>query len=423
MVVGGGMAGTIAALAAREAGHEVTLIARAPGDTALSSGAIDVARDPGEGPGAPFGRGRTVAENVEACVRMRPEHPYAVVGSDGRARLGEALAFARERLGGAGLPLSEFALNAPNRYFVPPAGWPKGTAMVQQSQAGPDLAREREARVAVVRFAAVAALDPGLTVRALRARGVPAVELPVAWPGGDDAPFLQAADLARRLADAAARNDLVEALRRALREVSADAVLLPAVAPLDGAAEVMGDLSAALGLPVREMLGAEASVPGLRLHQALERALAQGGVSVLRGVARAEGDHLWVEGREALRLEPRAVVLATGRYVGGGVRKQGVFTEPVYGLPLWAGARPLGEVAATALTERRFAAPQPLLQVGVRADARLRPVGLDDAPVRACLFCAGALLAGYDPPIDGTGLGVAVLTGYLAGHYASEAAR
>ncbi|HEX9050500.1 MAG TPA: FAD-binding protein, partial [Anaeromyxobacter sp.] len=43
LVIGGGMAGTIAALAARAAGARVVVVRRAPGATALSSGAVSVA--------------------------------------------------------------------------------------------------------------------------------------------------------------------------------------------------------------------------------------------------------------------------------------------------------------------------------------------------------------------------------------------
>ena len=70
VVVGGGMAGACAAIAAREKGAKVLLVARASGATALSSGAID------------FGgaaEDATVGEGVRALARQ-PGHPYALLG-------------------------------------------------------------------------------------------------------------------------------------------------------------------------------------------------------------------------------------------------------------------------------------------------------------------------------------------------------
>src|ERR1700681_393868 len=45
LVVGGGIAGYCAALAARRAGADVTVVARAPGATALYAGAMEIVDD------------------------------------------------------------------------------------------------------------------------------------------------------------------------------------------------------------------------------------------------------------------------------------------------------------------------------------------------------------------------------------------
>ena len=41
-------------------------------------------------------------------------------------------------------------------------------------------------------------------------------------------------------------------------------------------------------------------------------------------------------------------------------------------------------------------------------------------PVHPRLFAAGAVVGGHEQATDGTGLGVAILTGYLAGRAAAE---
>ena len=46
LVIGGGMAGAVAASKAADSGQEVAVVRRGYGATALSSGAIDIALDP-----------------------------------------------------------------------------------------------------------------------------------------------------------------------------------------------------------------------------------------------------------------------------------------------------------------------------------------------------------------------------------------
>src|SRR4029077_4858101 len=64
LVVGGGIAGYCAALAARRAGAEVTVVARAPGATALYAGGMEIVDD------------------LEAILRTQPHHPFSRLGLD-----------------------------------------------------------------------------------------------------------------------------------------------------------------------------------------------------------------------------------------------------------------------------------------------------------------------------------------------------
>ncbi len=336
LVVGGGLAGATAALSARAAGKDVTLVARAPGLTALSTGAFEVAPDPGAGADAPFGRGRTVSECVEALAR-RPHHPYAVVGARGRGRLAEAFEGLARALAGAGLALSPFEGNRPSHYLVSSAGVPRPAAVAEASMVGLDLARGDGVRLGVVSLGRVASVDPELRRRGLS--GLPGdrqvVPVVVDWPGDDDAPYLLPADLGRRLDNPAGRAALVAALRPALEGQRLTHLLLPPVAGTRDAARITTELSRTLGLTVVESPGGEASLPGLRLHRALGRALDAAGVERVTGTISAAGGALSLArpgaGPEAVAAA--AVVLAPGRYLGGGVTRQGAYAEAVFGLP------------------------------------------------------------------------------------------
>ncbi len=128
-----------------------------------------------------------------------------------------------------------------------------------------------------------------------------------------------------------------------------------------------------------------------------------------------------------MRVSAPAWVLATGRFVGGGIERWGRLEEPALGLPVQAaegreGGIHLAARPAASLTARDRRAAQPLLSAGLRTDPSLRPLDERDAPVHPRLFAAGAVVGGHEQATDGTGLGVAILTGYLAGRAAAGGA-
>jgi len=119
-------------------------------------------------------------------------------------------------------------------------------------------------------------------------------------------------------------------------------------------------------------------------------------------------------------------VLATGRFVGGGIARRGALLEPALGLPVLASEGPFAEATAAmatrppaALTLRDSRSPQPLLAAGLRVDGGLRPLDAHGRVVDEDLLAAGAVVGGHDAASDGTGMGVAILTGWLAGRAAA----
>jgi glycerol-3-phosphate dehydrogenase subunit B len=113
-------------------------------------------------------------------------------------------------------------------------------------------------------------------------------------------------------------------------------------------------------------------------------------------------------------------VVATGRFLGGGIVRRGALEEPLAGAPVLAsegGASGfhLARRPAATLTVRERRAAQPLLAAGVRVDGAMRAVDEGGAPVHPRLYAAGAVVGVHEHAADGTGLGVAIWTGWLAG--------
>jgi glycerol-3-phosphate dehydrogenase subunit B len=419
LVVGGGMAGAMAALSARAAGARVALARKGPGATALSSGAIGVAPDLWAAPSEPFATRLTPLASARRIAASRPDHPYAVVGG-ALERLEEAVAFAAAELSAL--------LAAPGSrslVLATPYGGAAECALAQRTMIAGDLATAR-GLVAVVGFRGHLGFDPRLVAEGLGryvARGAPSalpfeVDLFMSEEGATARPH----ELARAL-EAPGAAERAGELLRAVLPARATAAIFPPVLGVDPAARVMERIAQAAGVPVAETLSDVPSVPGMRLQAALEGRLAAAGVEIVTGAVAGTGpgEPARAGGRT---LVAGAWVLASGRFVGGGIARHGVLEETLLGIPVQASESGASGIHLAprppeTLTVRERRAPQPLMAAGVRVDPKLRPLGSRGTPVHPRLFAAGAVIGGHEAAADGTGLGAAILTGYLAGRAAA----
>jgi glycerol-3-phosphate dehydrogenase subunit B len=393
LVAGGGMAGTMAAIAASRAGADVTLIARGPGASALSPGVLDVAWP-----------------NSAADLARRPGHPFFVL----RESLGgipDALAMATQILS----PL--FDGSPRDGWYATVLGTRRLAGSVQQSQAQGQLEEGKRFAIAGLE------LQPGLldadwVAQSLSAVGVQARPCRVKYLSREEDVWLTPFALAARLDRPEEAERFAEALAQALPS-DCDAVLLPPVLGTSTAGSNVALFSKRLGAACAELLPVVPSVPGLRLARALASAQASSGLHVLETeIAHIEESRAELESGASISFE--AAVLATGRFVGGGLARKRRTVERLCDLPVTDGLEPLRDAAGPgAVTGAELGAPAPLFQSGVLVDGALHTLDGDGCP-RPWLYAAGSLLAGADGAVDGTGLGFAAFTGWLAGKAAAS---
>ena len=445
LVLGGGAAGAVAALAAQELGAKVVVVRRSLGATAVSSGAADVAPDPLATAASPLGERRSLLQCAEALAARRPDHPYAILRSR-LPELGAALAFAASRTGGA---LAFTAPDGANRWLLGPLGSPKQSAGGLATIAAGDLATASGV-VGVVALGAhpiadarlLAAVASGAATRAgLR------VELVPVFPRFTVDPELLPHQLARLLESPGELEALAAAVKAVLPP-GVSRLLFPGALASGDARPALARLEALLGIPCAESLSRPPSVPGLRLQYLLDDALAAAGIRVILGEAQAEGGPAGLlrvreatpqiqdpsrfdEGRQtaephrpaSFRTTAGGVVLATGKFLGGGVQRHGKLREAVFDLPVWPGGAAGPDRWPGDLTSNDLTGDQPFFRAGVLVDGRLRPLLVDGSVARPGLHACGGVLAGNDPAQDGAGLGLAIFTGYLAGREAAGALR
>ncbi|QRV13980.1 glycerol-3-phosphate dehydrogenase subunit GlpB [Haloterrigena salifodinae] len=435
LVIGGGLAGATAALAAADAAPDVRvrLVTYKQSTLRHASGLIDIlgyAPDsPEEGP---------LVDPFDALSDLPEGHPYERVGSEA---VREALAFFDDVAGDA------YAGDHTDANALVPThgGTVKPTARYPVSTADGLASDDRDALL--VGFETLPDFEAPLAAAHLEAAGAPfsARGATIPFPGivRDDAKVTRYAHLLDQdetVTTGAGETGAREALATTVAERLADEsrVGFPAVLGDEHAAEVRADLADALGADVFEVPMGPPSLPGMRLEDLLYDALEDAGVRVTSGVpvidyeTATEADAVAADGGSGADRIDRVVVdrngteiphcadqyvLATGGLVGKGVRseREQVF-EPIFDCHVPHAADRYDWFVDDVFGE------QPYARFGLASDRDLRPLDAGDEPEFANLRAAGAVLGGYDFAAEKSGAGVSLATGYVAGTRAGEEA-
>lgn len=368
LVIGGGIAGYCAALAARRNRADVTLVARAPGATALYAGGMEIVDD------------------IESILAS-PHHPLARLGL-GPIGLAAELDVALSTLQ---LALAKEGLNFQGGWrttglYADIHGLARPANVVPDSVAPGELGGLSGKRVAVIGVPQVGDYDAGATAQALKElHGIEAFAEDVSIPD---------------LPQAAALTDLYGRRAPSPRARGAAIAYPPGFTniPIDGF----------------ELLASPPSPHGWRLQQAI----GLGAIAAEITSFETSRDKITAAraGNRAFRAD--AFILATGRHIGGGLHAGRVTTEPLLGLGIFYEGR-LASSLGIRLHHLKYLDPAEEMRLGVMTDKRLHPLGEDGTPPYSNLYAAGAMLGGYDYS-GPCGFGVPILTGWLAGQYASK---
>jgi glycerol-3-phosphate dehydrogenase subunit B len=344
-------------------------------------------------------------------ARARPHHPYAVFGAELPALIARTRRFLTETHAALGLT----GATDRNLLLATPFGSLKEAWLAQGSIARGDLRTWTDASIGVVAIPNRTAFDASATAAGLTAAGFRAIALAVDVPVHA---FASLPELTKAL-----DQSFVKAVAAAAKKAGVTHLLLPTAGMTDPSglldALVREGISAAA-----ELMGTPPSVPGLRLEQDFQSQLETAGVTVIKGSVR---EAVRTRGRverlvldDGRELEADALVLASGRFLGGGIRHEGVFRETVFGLPVFVEGVDVADKWLGELLDRNAAGTQTALKAGVAVDSSLRPIDDQGRVVFENLFAAGSVIGGYDPSKDGTGLGVAALTALVAGESAAQ---
>lgn len=414
VVVGGGLAGRMAALAATDGGASVHVVSESEDALRHSSGLFDLlGYEPGtESPlSEPFGH----------LAKLPDEHPYSV--------LGEPTIRSAVRRFDAAVGASFGGLSSERNGLV--VG-PLGISLVAHGlpeTVEPGLLSRDEA-VRLVDIDPLQDFDAEIAATNLERTGLATdIETGTIDLGEAVLPETDRLDVAHRLdrevSAAPADRTLLPLLSDALLEVSRgyERIGIPAVLGVDRTTAVYEAVDSRIDATLFEIPTGPPSVLGIRLDRDLDAAIDRTGVLVTAGLRvvdyRADGDRIaavaldrdgateWVRGRQ--------FVLATGGFVGGGLHAMETdLVEPVFDCPV-RGPSDVKNRTATGPFET-----QPFATAGLAVDDGLRPLEADDSPCFSNLRAAGDVIGGFDPVAEGSAAGTATATGYAAGTWAAR---
>jgi glycerol-3-phosphate dehydrogenase subunit B len=408
LVIGAGLAGLTAALAAAEAGLRTAIVARGLGALHWSAGTLDLL-------GYLPDDEQPIAQPLAALARLPAQHPYRLLGQDAVAA---AMAGLAERLGQAGLPYGGAGDQA-NLLLPSPAGAMRPVYLAPAAQLAGRL--DDPTPLLIAGFQGFRDFYPSIVAHHLCRQGVAARAVYLPSELLSDRRDANSVVLAQEM-ESARRQD---ALANALRQVVApgERVGLPALLGLDRHMESRQRLQEAVGAPIFELPTLPPSVAGIRLHRTLVGLLARYRVPVQTnmravgfGVESGSGGNrlAWVETESSarpLRHRAGAFLLATGGILGGGFQSDpaGRVWETVFELPLSVPQGRGGWFHGEFLDRRGH----PVFQGGVVVDESLRPLR-DGGPAYTNLYAAGGVLAHADPIRERSLEGIAIATGQAA---------
>ena len=370
VVIGGGFAGYCAASAARRAGADVTVVARAPGATALYAGGMEIVDD------------------LESVLGMQPHHPFTRLGLDAvriATELDTAIQTIHLALEKGGLKFE--GGGRARGLYADIHGLARPANLVPATVAGGELRALAGRRVAVVGVPQVGDYDAASTAQALKeVHGIDAFAEDVSIPN---------------LPMSASLTDLYGRRAPTLAKARAASVAYP-----PGFSNLPDDSF--------ELLAAPPSPHGWRLQQVIGLGAVKAeiqGFDFERGritAARA--------GDRAFRAD--AFVLAAGHHIGGGIRGGRKPEEPLLDLGVFHDGV-LASTGGARLRHLEYLDPAAEMQRGLMTDKQLHPLNGVGAPPYTNLFAAGAVLGGYGYAGE-CGFGVPLLTGWLAGTWAAK---
>jgi len=409
LVIGGGAAGAMAATTAARSGFDTTLVRQGYGATALSTGAVDLSEV------AEWLRGivtnaemihPTVDTVVADFLGLMAEANYAYVGSQDKDLI---------------------LINA--------MGTVKSTHLVPETMAAGDLESIEGARLLFVGVQGYPDFDATYLSKSLRFLSdcglvrtcFETASLEIEFPRVVHTANLSSFELAQLMDDEEVVLEMAKCVQEKADLNQYTHLALPPILGRDNSARALAILQDQTALCCFEVLSLPPSVPGFRMQRALDRAMKHRDVRIIHASVESFSESKGgirsvrvVEKETEYVLDPGVVILASGKFIGGGIQRTDRLREPIFDLPVFVDSDCAPDAEMGTLLAERFVSEQRIFKAGLQVDERFHPVSPDGQVIYSNLLAAGAVLAGYDYSLGQGGLGVSMVSGHLCAQVALD---
>jgi len=411
LVIGGGLAGTTAAIAATRTGATTRLVSHKQSTMRHASGLIDVLGYTPEGEGP-------LTDPYTAVDELPEGHPYERAGAEA---IEEGLSLFDD------VTKSYTGGHTQKNALIPTyQGTIKPTSRYPTSMA-PGVASDNRDTL-LIGFKQLPAFNASLAAEHLSDAGVPFdvrgvnIEFPIELdPDSKVNRFTSLIDENKQVGRRSLRSALAGHVAQHLEDE--DRIGFPAVLGQEHPAHVRADLEDELSADIFEVPMGPPSIPGIRLEKQMYDALDEEGVLIETG--NAVVDHEAGNGEVESVIVDRSgsevpyaadeYILATGGLVGKGIDsdREGVM-EPIFDCHISYPENRYDWFENDAFGDHPFAG------FGVDPDQELRPRDANEDTEFDNLRAVGSVLGNYDFAAEKSASGVSLATGYRAGTLAGE---
>lgn len=413
LIIGGGIAGLTCGIRCASEGLKTAIISEGMNSLHFSSGSIDVAGYDAKGNiiKKPF-------DHISKLISKQGNHPYAVAGI---TNIKKSIDFFSSELGKESLVLNN---NGDlNHFHITAIGTLKPTYLSQESIFNEKAVSilKNHSKIAILNFNGFRDYYPGQTIALLKSKSLfknieiisGEISLPYYMNTEKNLHEFRSVDLARIFETEKYLPRIAEEIIKASGD--AEAVSLPAFLGIKNYTFIRKRLEELTGKYIYEIPSLPPSIPGLRLDNALKnRYIALGG-DYISGDRAESGKYkgntlekIITRGSAPSGISARFFVLATGSFFTGGLASEfdNIF-EPILDLKVKKDT-PGNKWYNDSFFDKKS---HPFLEYGVETNKKLNPENSEGKTVKN-LFCAGSVLAGYNPVKEGNGGGVAISTGF-----------
>ncbi|MBN2694935.1 hypothetical protein JXR93_09755 [bacterium] len=227
-------------------------------------------------------------------------------------------------------------------------------------------------------------------------------------------------DFAHLLEKKAAFERFITHLQKIVSQNRIKTLIFPPVLGVESFEENWSVIKKEVGIEIAETLSLVPSIVGVRVQKKIASFYKNSGVRVLSGKIigyKKENKKiisLLTNKTEYSEIPISAAILATGKYIGGGIDLDSNFFESVFNLPLFYGDKKLDRGYYSQMFTENYFDKQPAYSIGVKINPMFQPIDSDYKIVFENLFAAGNIIQGYNYLNGDGGMVVAASTGVEA---------